>query len=108
MNEMKVQRCKSKEHTWRFKDSFRVTAYRFTGKDGNTYIAYAHSFGDLGHTLISKVPVATYSRDCEDHFEERKRWSCLCNKDGKSIHKPFWYYGRIYQVIEKGGENLGK
>ena len=93
---MKVKRCKDKEHVWRLKDSFRVTAYKVVSTDGNTYIAYAHSFGDLD-MLISKIPVDTYSRDCEDHFENRKSWSCLC-KNGKSIHKPFWYYGRIYKI----------
>jgi len=94
---MKVKRCKSKEHTWIFKGSFRVTAYKIISADGNTYIAYAHSFGDLD-MLISKISIGTYSKDCEDHFEERKEWYCLCKKD-KPIHKPFWYYGRIYKIV---------
>lgn len=94
---MKVKRCKSKEHNWRFKDSLRVTAYKIIDQDGNVYIAYAHSFGDL-EMLISKIPIKTYSRDCETHFEERKEWSCLCKGDNP-IHKPFWYYGRIYKIV---------
>jgi hypothetical protein len=94
----KLKRCKSQEHSWRFKDSFLVTQYRVNGQDGNTYIAYAHNIPDL--TRANKIEAAMYSRDCADRFEPRVFRYCMVTEKGKPIHKPFWYYGRVYLIGE--------
>ena len=49
---MKVKRCKSKEHTWIFKGSFRVTAYKIISADGNTYIVKYMGERDVKGLLV--------------------------------------------------------
>lgn len=91
-----MKRVKEKELSYQWADAWLVTQYRVTSTDGNKYYVYAKRFGDLEY-LIPNIDVATYSRDCDDHFEARRQWTCMCKND-KPIHKPFWYYGRIYKV----------
>jgi hypothetical protein len=89
-----MKRIKCKELSFQILDAWTVTQYRVTSKDGNNYYVYAKRFGDLEY-LVPKLDIATRSRDCEDHFEERKCWTCMCKNDNP-IRKPFWYYGRVY------------
>jgi hypothetical protein len=89
-------RIKSKERSWRRKASLTVVRYRITSTDGNNYYVYANNFGDLEY-LFPSIEIQTYSRDCEDHFEKRRCWTCMC-KGQKPISRPFWYYGRIYRA----------
>lgn len=93
-----MKRVKSKERTWRLRAAWMVNRYRITSTDGNQYYVYAQNFGDLEY-LFPTLEIQTRSRDCEDHFEERKCWTCMC-KGEKAIRRPFWYYGRIYKVVE--------
>ncbi len=102
-----MKRIKVLEFPWIFKGSFCVNAYTVKHNNGKKYIIYAHDFNDMSF-FFSKLEcfeggIFTYQKDCFDHFETRKLLSYIPNKKGNPKKKPFWYRGRVYEVLEKGG-----
>lgn len=103
-----MKRVKCLEYSWIFKRSFCVNAYTVKHTNGKTYVVYAHDFTDMS-TFLPRLECfeggcATRQRDCFDHFETRKILSYIADKNGNPQKKPFWYRGRVYEVLAKGGE----
>ena len=93
---VKTKRVKEKERSYARKDRFWLSVYRFEC-DGKRYLTFAHNIPDA-EMMAGKID--TYQRDCETHFSERKRITCVMDKDyKKDLKVPFWYYGRIYEII---------
>ena len=97
-----MKRIKALEYSWIFKASFYVNAYTVEHKNGKKYVIYAHDFNDMEFFLSSlecfEGGLATYQKDCFDHFETRKILSYLPNKKGNPKKKPFWYRGGVYEL----------
>ncbi len=92
----KVKRVKEKERSYAKHDRFWLSVYRFSC-DGKKYLTFAHNIADA-KVMAGKID--TYSRDCDDHFEERDIITCVMDKDLENDLKvPFWYYGRIYELL---------
>ena len=99
-----MKRIKDLEYKWIFKASFTVSAYTVKCNNGKTYVIYAHDFSDLSFFLtkleIKCNGIKKRKRDCDTHFEERLCTSYLPNKKGNPKKKPFWYRGRVYELME--------
>ena len=100
-----MKRIKNLEYPWIFKGSFYVNAYTIRHSNGKTYVIYAHDFNDMSW-FFSKLEcleggLATYQRDCFDHFETRNVLSYIPDKHGNPKKKPFWYRGRVYELVTK-------
>ena len=97
-----MKRIKDLEYTWIFKASFYVNAYTVKHKNGKTYVIYAHDFNDMSWFFnkleLFEDGLATYQRDCFDHFETRRIMSFIPDKNGNPKKKPFWYRGRVYEL----------
>lgn len=104
-----MKRIKTLEHPWIFKKAFYVNAYTVMHSNGKKYVVYAHDFNDMKFFLSSldclEDGIATYTKDGFDHFEEKLMLSYLPNKKGEPKKKPFWYRGRIYELINSTTQN---
>lgn len=99
-----MKRVKKLEYRWIFGEAFTVKAYTIKHTNGNTYVIYAHDFNDMSW-FFNRLDcmgegLATYQRDCFDHFETRHIQSFVPNKKGEPKKKPFWYRGRVYLYKE--------
>lgn len=97
-----MKRVKQLEYKWIFKASFYVSAYTIRHNNGKNYVVYAHDFNDMEYFLtrldIFEGGLATYDKDCFDHFEKRYIHSYIPDKKGRPKKKPFWYRGRVYEL----------
>lgn len=97
-------RVKKLEYLWIFRGAFYVNAYTAKHTNGKTYVVYAHDFADMEKFLLKLDllggGIATYQRDCFDGFETRKITSYIPDKKGNPKKKPFWYRGRVYELLE--------
>lgn len=101
---MNKKRIKKLEYSWIFKGSFTVGAYTVKHNNGKTYIVYAHDFNDMEMFLTRlkcfEKGIMYRQKDCDTHFEKRMCVSYMPNKKGDVLQKPFWYRGRVYEVLE--------
>ena len=99
-----MKRIKELEYPWIFKGSFYVNAYTVKHNNGKKYVVYAHDFSDMEKFLLKlavyKDGLATYQKDCFDHFEARNILSYIPDKNGNPKKKPFWYRGRVYELMD--------
>ena len=98
-----MKRVKKLEYSWIFKGSFYVNACTVVHSNGKRYVIYAHDFNDMSW-FFSKLEtfengLATYEKDCFTHFETRHVTSYIPNKKGDPKKKPFWYRGRVYEMV---------
>lgn len=97
-----MKRIRSLEYSWILSAAFTVNTYTAKHTNGKTYVIYAHDFNDMSW-FFSKLEcldggLATYQKDCFDHFETRKILSYIPDKNGNPKKKPFWYRGRVYEL----------
>lgn len=101
---MKLKRIKKLEYPWIFKASFTVGAYTVEHTNGKRYVIYAHDFNDMEFFLTRFQCIGKglkyRNRDCDTHFERRLCSSYISDKKGDVLQKPFWYRGRVYEVVE--------
>ena len=99
-----MKRIKQLEYKWIFKSSFYVSAYTIQHNNGKKYVVYAHDFNDMEFFLtrleVFEGGLSTYRRYFFDHFETRYlQSSYIPDKKGNPKKKPFWYRGRVYELV---------
>ena len=107
-NEFKTLNCKRDkklEYNWIFKHSFTVCAYLCGTKDGGKFIVMAHDFNDMDSFLTSircRYEMKTRNAHEDTPMEEQEEWhSYIADKKGNPKKYPFWYRGRVYEIIEE-------
>ena len=94
-----MKRVKKLEYEWIFKDSFKVSGYKFESEDGNTYVVWAKDMPNAKWLYATRLNTKLYNRDCEDCFSSRYLIKPWFIKGTDKMHtRPFWYYGRVYKL----------
>lgn len=103
--EMKFVRRKELEYSWILKGALFVQAYTATLENGKKLIVYAHDFNDMEFFLsrleVHEARIADYVTD-SDYVPKRRKLSYIPDKHGEPMAKPFWYRGRVYEVMSNG------
>lgn len=103
MEKIRTKRRKDLEYTWILKGALTVQAYTVTLKNNKTYVVYAHDFNDMEFFLTSlsakESEIAWRNTDSE-FVTKKKMVSYVPDKNGEPKIMPFWYRGRVYEIIK--------
>lgn len=93
---IRTKRRKDLEYKWILKGALIVQAYTVKLENNKTYVVYAHDFNDMKF-FLSRV-------ECGEEFSIKYRniLSYIPDKNGEPKTMPFWYRGRVYEIIEQG------
>ena len=101
---LKCKRDKKLEYGWIFRGSFYVRAYLCKTRDDRTLIVMAHDFNDMEEFLTPircKYKMKTRTAHEDTAMEELEEWhSYIADKNGHPKKFPFWYRGRVYEIVE--------
>lgn len=97
-----MKRRKDLEYGWILKGAFFVQAYTAKLENGKTFIVYAHDLDDMEHFLsrleVNEAKIAQIATD-SDFVPKRRQLSYIPDKNGEPKSKPFWYRGRVYELV---------
>ena len=97
--DMKLKRRKDKEFDWvrSFKHIFTLPMYRFVCEDGKEYAVVARYWGDADYWYSFRLRVKKNHKGRDDSHPMFKKY----NGKGELYRKPFWCYGRVYEIISE-------
>ncbi len=92
---MRIKRKRDKEYSWvtSIKSIFMLPMYTFNSEDGKEYAVVARYWGDADYYYANKL-------NCKRNHKNRYDSHPFFKKDGTEniYYKPFWCYGRVYEV----------
>jgi len=94
-NKMRLKRKRDKEYPWvsSIKSIFMLPMYTFNSEDGKEYAVVARCWGVADYYYAHKL-------NCKRNYKNRYDSHPFFKNDGTEniYHKPFWCYGRVYEV----------
>ena len=102
MKKIRTKRRKNLEYKWILKGALIVQPYGVKLENNKTYVVYAHDFNDaeLFLSLIEMFELSDVKyRDAD---LGKKKMLIPLDKNGEPKTMPFWYRGRVYEIIEQG------
>lgn len=100
MGKIRTKRRKDLEYKWILKGALIVQPYGVKLKNNKTYVVYAHDFNDaeLFLSLIEMFELSDVKyRDAD---LGKKKMLIPLDKNGEPKTMPFWYRGRVYEIIQ--------
>lgn len=94
----KYKRRKDLEYKWILKGALTVQPYTVKLENNKTYMIYAHDFNDV-ELFLSLIEVFEVSNVKKKIFYNI---NIPLDKNGEPKTMPFWYRGRVYEIIKEG------
>ena len=106
MEKIRTKRRKDLEYKWILKGALTVQAYTVKLENNKTYVVYAHDFNDM-EFFLSRVECGEgfnikYRNTDSEFISKQRILSYIPDKNGEPKTMPFWYRGRVYEIIEQG------